>query len=104
MVLLIIGVVFFTSRLGSPMSWIIFFMFVVPMLKRLLHAAPTSYEGEYRRQRGDDDVVIVDKPKREPRYAVGDDGELVEVYAEADYEDEEKPKRRQNSDDALEYF
>lgn len=102
MLLLFIAVMMITSRGGSPFSWLIFFMVVVPMLKRLFNAATSQYEGEYRRQRGDDDVVIVDKPKREPRYAIGDDGELVEVYAETDYE--EKPKRRQNSDDELEYF
>ena len=37
-----------------------------------------------------------EKPKREPRYGLGDDGELVELPPEEEYD----PPRRRNEDDS----
>lgn len=37
-----------------------------------------------------EDEAVYEKPKREPRYALGDDGELIELPAD---EEEAKPKR-----------
>jgi hypothetical protein len=101
MVLIIIGIVIFTSRIGGPLPWLFFFFFVLPMLMRLINNAVAPQQEVYKRKRMGEDVIIVDKPKREPRYAVGDDGELIEVYAEDDYDD--KPKRRQSNGDDMEY-
>ena len=71
--------------------WMFLFFFVIPFVKRLF-ASSWSQQGDYtKRKRETGDVVIIDKPKREPHYAVGDDGELVELYDEDGYE--EKPKR-----------
>lgn len=99
--LMIVGVVFLAQGSSSPLPWIFFFFFVLPMLTRLINSVTAPQEEAYKRKRMGEDVIIVDKPKREPRYAVGDDGELVEVYEESAYE--EKPKRRQSNGDDMEY-
>lgn len=101
MALIIIGIVIFTSRIGGPLPWLFFFFFVLPMLMRLINSATAPQAEVYKRKRMGEDVIIVDKPKREPRYAVGDDGELVEVYEESAYEG--KPKRRHADGDDMEY-
>jgi hypothetical protein len=101
-VFVIIGIVIFTGRVGGPLPWLFFFFFVLPMLMRFMNSVTAPQQDVYKRKRVGDEVIFVDKPKREPQYIVGDDGELVEVYAEDDYE--EKPKRRQVSGDDMEYI
>jgi hypothetical protein len=100
--LIILGVLVFTSRVGGPLPWLFFFFFVLPMLKGVFYSVAVQHDDAYKHKRMGNDVIIVDKPKREPRYVVGDDGELVEVYAEELYD--EKPKRRNQYGDDLEYM
>ena len=99
--LLIFVGILLLSRGGSGFPWWFVLFFVLPMLGRALNAATAPQEEDYKRKRTGEDVIIVDKPKREPRYAVGDDGELVEVYADEEYDQE---RRRRTNADELEYF
>lgn len=81
--LVMIGLIWFLSG-GRMPGWIFWFLMpmvifgVLPAVLRALNA--TSDEKRKR-----DEFEFNDKPKREPRYVVGDDGELVEAL-------DEKPK------------
>lgn len=82
-------------------TWMILFWFVIPFI-RSVFASTWSQQGDYeKRKRSADDVIIIDKPKRKPQYAVGDDGELVEIYEDEVYE--EKPKRLRSLGDDFDY-
>jgi hypothetical protein len=103
-VLLLILVIMMLTRGWGGMSWIgwmILFMVVIPFARSFFN--PDRARGEwYEKQKREGDVVIIDKPKREPAYGVGDDGELVELHDDDRYEG--KPKRRQSTEDDLEYL
>lgn len=89
-----------SSSFFSIVLAIIVIGFVVNAFSR--RAAPPmeiDYEEEGKRKRGVSDEYSFEdeyeKPKREPRYALGDDGELVELPPE-DYDD--APRRRSEDD------
>ena len=75
---------------GRGITWI--WWFILPtlffsVLPAVLRSLNRNYEIE-KRKRDDDLYSYEEKPKREPVYRLGDDGELIEVTA-----DDEKPKR-----------
>jgi hypothetical protein len=97
--LIFLGFVLWSGGGRSWFMWMILFFFVIPFVRSLV-ASGWSQQGDYeKRKRETGDVVIIDKPKREPQYAVGDDGELVEVYNDDTYE--EKPKRLRSANDGF---
>lgn len=87
-----------TSRSWS-MSWFIWmivFWFVVPKVVRFFQSegmGGAACDPTMKHKRDYRDVIVVDKPKREPHYAIGDDGELVELYDEDFSPTRSKPKR-----------
>jgi hypothetical protein len=78
-------------RVFGTYGWLFAFLIVVPLLARYFEtpAAQTSAKRKRARARDaggavncsrlEDDLEDGEKPKRRPRYVVGDDGELVEV-------------------------
>ena len=96
--LIFLGFVLWSGWGRSWFMWMILFFFVIPFVKNLF-ASGGSQQGDYeKRKREKGDVVIIDKRKREPEYAVGDDGELVEVYGDDGFEEKPKRLRTENSD------
>lgn len=100
--LLIVAALAVLPKLGM-FGWIVFFMFGVPVLKRMAAAFSRTlddYSGHgtgertYRAPSAYDepvsDLEYEEKAKRRPEYSVGDDGELVELDALLN---EDKPKR-----------
>jgi hypothetical protein len=99
--LIFLGIALFSGWGHGWFMWMILFFFVIPIVRSLLASGWTQHDGYEKRKRNSGNVVIVDKPKRAPQYAVGDDGELVEVYDDEVYE--EKPKRLQTGHDDFDY-
>ena len=99
---LILGIMMFSRMGGSGwIGWMILFFVVIPLVKSAFSVNRDRGDW-YEKQKRDGDVIVVDKPKREPTYAIGDDGELVELHDDGLYE--EKPKRRQTAEDDVEYI
>lgn len=77
------------------LTWLIvisLIFYVVPAVIRMINRQ-ISEQAEFEKRKREevyDDAVdeYGAKPKREPRYILGDDGELIEVQ-----DDEDKPKR-----------
>jgi hypothetical protein len=83
-ILIIVVIMSVFSSWGFP--WWIFF-FVWPVFKGWNWGGQQSQPMEKpKRDPGvyEDPAYDDDKPKREPRYALGDDGELIELPAEDD--------------------
>jgi hypothetical protein len=86
--LIMIGLVWLLSGGGMPgwIWWFILPMVIFRVLPAVLRSLNTSAEEKRKREEYTFDE---EKPKREPLYRLGDDGELIEVT-----EDEaDKPKR-----------
>lgn len=78
---------------------IVIALVVSALSRRVVPPMEMDYEEEEKRKRDsyyeysfEDEF---EKPKREPRYALGDDGELVELPPEEEYD----PPRRRSEDD-----
>lgn len=99
--LIFIGIALVSGWGRSWFMWMILFFFVVPFVRSLFASGRSQRDDYGKRKHEAGDVIIVDKPKREPQYAVGDDGELVEIYDDEAYE--QKPKRRQTGDADFDY-
>ena len=89
--LIFLGFVLWSGWGRNWFAWMFLFFFVIPFVRNIFASSWSQQQGYEKRKRDGDDVVIIDKPKRQPQYAVGDDGELVEIYDDDAYE--EKPKR-----------
>src|SRR5262245_4911488 len=91
LVAIVLIIAFFSGGHNSWMMWVVLWVVVVPFLRNVFSSGGRRRDDYEKRKHESGDVIIVDKPKREPHYAVGDDGELVEVYDDEVYD--EKPKR-----------
>jgi hypothetical protein len=100
--LIFIGIMLLSGWGRNWWVWMVLFFFVLPLVKHLVASGWMNRDQYEKRKRESGDVIIMDKPKRQPHYSVGDDGELVEIYDEDDYI--QKPKRREAANDDLEYI
>lgn len=88
-------------RVIGAYGWLFGFLILVPLLARWFETPPAAQSAKRKRTCAapqvcrqpvslDDELADEDKPKRRPRYIVGDDGELVEVIDESvDFADEQ---------------
>ncbi len=76
---------------GRGFTWIWWFILptlIFSVLPSVIRSLNRNADIEKRKHDNDDLSMYEEKPKREPQYMLGDDGELIEVQP-----DDEKPKR-----------
>ena len=93
----IVLLVFLWSMFNGRFSWLMFvplMWWVVPMISRLFQQE--NHDGQYEKRKNDE-YDVDEKPKyddthrHEPRYIIGDDGEILEVVDERESSDQRKP-------------